>query len=164
MMKYVTVIGSRHITVQEERKLRNMAKHYHDLGYTLRSGGADGADSVVNEFKNKEVYLPWNFFNNLEHDGVNFIELSRIPNSLEAIRAAKRIHPAPHKLTMASEKLHGRNYFQVFGQNGIASELVLFVADEVDGEVCGGTRTAVMLAREAGIKTINLRYKNKKEE
>ena len=164
-MKYVTIIGSRSITVQEENILKEIAQKYHNLGYILRSGGANGADSIVNEFENKEIYIPWNGFNNFEHNGESVFELSRIPGSLDAIRAARRVHPAPHKLTMASEKLHGRNYFQVFGQNGIASELVLFVADEVDGEVCGGTRTAVTLAREAGIETINLRKssdKNKK--
>jgi hypothetical protein len=55
-----------------------------------------------------------------------------------------------------AKKLHSRNVLQVLGDKlDTPSKFVLYYAKEKDGEVAGGTRTAVMLARELDIPTLN---------
>ena len=58
MEKYITIIGSRNITDAEFFTLQKMASSLHGMGYTLRSGGADGSDSSINHLANVEIYIP----------------------------------------------------------------------------------------------------------
>lgn len=158
---FITVIGSRNITEKEKERLYKLAKVYHDRGYTLRSGGAHGADSIVNEFQNVEIIIPWNGFNGLRHDGRRIFELSQLKDNARAKELVIKIHPAPKKLTEGAMKLHMRNIYQITGVHGVhkrnLSKGVLYVADEHNGRVKGGTATAVHLAKKMKIKTHNIR-------
>ena len=81
-------------------------------GYTLRSGGADGADKA---FENgarygggqTEIYIPWSGFNG-RSTGI-------VRNSLGAEALAQSVHPAWERLTPGGRKAHTRNVHQVLG-------------------------------------------------
>lgn len=161
-MEYITVIGSRDITPEEDVTLMFFNRAFQELGFCLRSGAADGADKTVTYFHNVEIYIPWNGFAKLYHDGQRVFSLDKLPDTIKAKQKMKKIHPAPDKLTQGAEKLHTRNIYQVIGKdgaNGQKSCLVLYCANEdiVKNEPIGGTRTAVMFARELDIPTFNIR-------
>ena len=71
------------------------------------------------------------------------------------------IHPAPHRLSQGAIRLHARNIYQVIGfrgQNGIKSEAVIYCADDdMEGNPKGGTRTAVVYAKQLNVPTFNIR-------
>jgi len=163
-MKYITIVGTRDATKEELQKLKDIAEKYHDKGYTLRSGGAEGADSVINHLENVEIIIPWNGFNGLKHDGKRVFVLDKLPNQTRAKEITIKIHPAPDRLSQGALKLHTRNIYQITGVQDVnrkeLSEKVYFIADEVNGKVKGGTRTAVMLARGLNIPTVNIRKRN----
>ena len=161
MQKYITIIGSRIITDEEYYTLKNLASTLHGMGYVLRSGGADGADSTISHLLNIEVYIPWNGFNNLYHNGKTVFELSKLPNQDLAKSRIMKIHPAPQKLTQGALKLHTRNIYQVIGFRGIdgvKSEMVIYCADEGNDFLPkGGTRTAIAYAKQLNIPVYNIR-------
>ena len=162
-MKYATIVGSRHITSQEFVTLREVATKLCYRGYILRSGAADGADSTINHLCDVEIILPWNGFNGFKHNGKRVWALEFLPSVTLAEERAKSIHPRPDLLTPTTLKFHTRNIYQIIGPNGAAgvkSDIVVYCSDEdITGEPTGGTRTAVMYARELGIETFNLRNK-----
>lgn len=89
-------------------------------GYTLRSGGADGADVAFEEgvIKNKEIYLPWKKFN--ENDSELYKVCSR------AMGIASEFHQGWRYLPTTVKKLHGRNVYQVLGKSlDIPSKFVI---------------------------------------
>jgi predicted Rossmann fold nucleotide-binding protein DprA/Smf involved in DNA uptake len=54
----VTIIGSRNITTTEYNALRTIAELFHNAGWVLRSGGAHGSDSTINDFSRVEIIIP----------------------------------------------------------------------------------------------------------
>lgn len=145
-----TGIGSRQTPESVVSRMKEIAKRLALYGYTLRSGGAEGADTAFESgARRTEIYLPWKGFN--DHTS----ELHEVEH--QAIKKAMDIHPAPHKLSDGVKKLHGRNVYQVLGKGmNNPSEFVVFWAPEKNGKVEGGTATAVNLARAEGIPTFNL--------
>ena len=117
-------------------------------GYTLRSGGADGADLAFEQpSTNKEIYLPWKNFNN------NRSYLYDI--APEAFVLASQFHPVWDKLSPAVRKLMARNIHQITGQdlNTPSSFVVCYTPQ---GKLTGGTRQAIEYAMSLGIEVINL--------
>jgi len=115
--------------------------------YTLRSGGADGADSAFE--KNailKEIYLPWKGFNGK----LGYYDISK-----EAETLAKRIHPLKNKLSGPTLKLHARNCYQILGRD-LKTPTNFVVCWTPNGEDIGGTATAIKLAKLNNIKVFNL--------
>lgn len=149
-MKYYSGIGSRetpqHICIIMEQEARRLDA----MGYVLRSGGADGADTAFEKgATTKEIYIPWHGFNG-RFDAI-------VPEIQKAVHIAKTIHPAWGAMGPGGKKLHARNVFQVLGMDlETPVEFVLFWSKVYKGEPIGGTRTAVMLARERNIPTFNL--------
>ena len=160
-MKYITIIGSRKITREEHITLRSLADHFHEHGFTLRSGGAYGADSSINHLSNIEIYIPWDGYNNLYHNGKTIFMLKYLPDQYLASKKVSEIHPKFEKLSRGAKLLQTRNIYQIIGykgKEGTPSECVIYAADhDKNGEPVGGTRTAVMYARSLGIPTINIR-------
>ena len=78
---------------------------------TLRSGGADGADSFfeAGAGEDKEIYLPWRDFNG------NPSLLYGVCSRAESL--ARKYHPAPHRLNGGVLRLMARNSYQVLGRN-----------------------------------------------
>lgn len=159
--KYITIIGSRNISQQEYNALKLIATKLHDEGYILRSGGADGSDSSINHLANIEIYIPWNGFNGFTHNGKTVFELSHLPDIKLAEQKIRSIHPAASKLKMGAFKLHTRNIYQVIGyggQNGVKSDAVIYCSEQgKDGNPLGGTRTAVVYAKQLKIPVFNIR-------
>lgn len=149
MNRIYTGIGSRKTP---KHILEIMKKLGYILGkndFTLRSGGAKGADTAFetgcdHAHGKKEIFLPWkNFNNNPSH----FFEVSQ-----EAIDIARKFHPhiPMHKEWL--KKFHGRNSYQVLGKDlQTPTDFVLCYSPG-----CGGTEQALRVARYYEISIFNL--------
>lgn len=174
-------IGSRETPHHVLMDMVRIAKLLYSLGYTLRSGGADGADSafemgadeananrkVINPFtgdKNwqdghpyKEIYLPWYGFNGREQDKVKTIvpqyDNPRLWST--AINMAVEIHPSPKDLTKGARSLHARNCYQVLGRD-LATPVEFIICYTDPTYTRGGTRTAVKLGQSHHVPIWNL--------
>lgn len=129
--------------------------------WILRSGGAEGMDSLFEYVwgKEKEIYIPWQGFNH-RYDGANgaiFIPDHSSTNA-QAQKIAASVHPVWSRLKRGAKALHTRNVYQALGQYLIEpADLCIFYAPvSLTGEVMGGTRTAVEICKMHGVKTINL--------
>lgn len=152
MNKIYTGIGSRSCPDDILGRMSQIAAVLASKGYTLRSGGADGADLAFeigcDSVKgNKEIYLPWKNFNN------NKSNLYKI--SPEAYKLAESIHPAWSRLSLGAKKLHARNIYQCLGHT-LDTPSDFLICWTSKGEKIGGTRTAIILAEQKGIPVYNL--------
>ncbi len=152
MSTFITIIGSRQTPSVFLDALYSIAKGFALVGYTLRSGGADGADSIAEQaFKDcnapTQIFLPWKGFNG------NPSELFEPPH--EAVEIVKKIHPAFDKLSQGACRLHMRNCQQILGTN-LDSPTDLVVCYTKGGLEIGGTATAIKLAKMHNIPVINL--------
>lgn len=132
-------------------------------GEILRSGTATGADSAfeagVSDQANKVIFLPWSGFNNRTINSSIFDTSSYTHKILREIDDILiDIHPNFSKLSKGALALHRRNVMQILrsGLTEPAKKVVFWAKEDYTGEVSGGTRTAVMLARSLGIRTLNL--------
>ncbi len=150
--KFFTGVGSRETPEDILDIIKNISHKLSEQNYILRSGGADGADLAFENgcLGNKEIYLPWKGFNNNNSPLYNITK--------EAMELASQIHPAWSRLSFGAKKLHSRNCFQVMGQN-LNSPSNLLICWTKDGKDVGGTRTAIILARQNNIPVYNLAIK-----
>lgn len=176
MNKYYTGIGSRVISEDERSLIHKLSGKLYQEGYTLRSGCADGADTAFWEGLQGvadwhttpppcQLFLPWVGFNG--HSGWPLYETvcdEDWPYFYQAKEIMTGIHPAPDRLTRGAMALHTRNVPQILGPTlDKRSSFVIFCSDQKGTEVKGGTRTAVELARDLGIKTFNLRVEQERQ-
>lgn len=152
-MKFIFAgIGSRQTPVHIQEVMIEVCKELANRGFTLRSGGAAGADKACEcgcdeAHGQKEIYLPWPGFN--DHPS----HLHSIDP--EAIELARIYHPAPHRLTAVTEKMMGRNSYQVLGRDLMTpSDFILCYTN--DGKASGGTGQALRIAKDRGIPIFNL--------
>lgn len=151
-MPIVTMVGSRSTPVEICEQITRIAKYLAGRNWILRSGGADGADSAaergfVDCLDRAEIYLPWARFN-----GNKSILCSP---SIEAYKIAATIHPAWSKLPNSVQSLHARNCHQVLGKK-LDTPSDLFICYTENGELKGGTRTAILLAQNNKVPYFNL--------
>ena len=142
-------IGSRNTPAPILDVMTRIGTALADKGYTLRSGGANGADLAFEKGcdlvqGNKEIYLPWKGFNK---NPSTFHTISR-----EALRMGEFYHPYWSKLSNSARLFHSRNCYQVLG---------LTLDNPVDFVVCwttgvGGTQQALRIAKDKGIQIYNL--------
>ena len=152
---YYTGIGSRQTPKEILDRMTHIGKEFAGMGFTLRSGGADGADSAfergcedVNGFK--EIYIPWDGFNNLSSSAGY-----KIGNHPDAESIMANLHPAWHVCSQGVRKLHTRNVYQVLGAD-LNTPSVLVVCWTPRGQIVGGTGQAIRLAIQHNIRVINL--------
>lgn len=128
--------------------MTNLASALLGYRFTLRSGGADGADLAFEKGAGdlKEIYLPWRGFNGSRSP------LFNTPKWAEA--EASLIHPAWGMLKPGTRKLHSRNVCQVLGYDHTPTLFVVCWTEE--GKVEGGTATAIRLATKLQIPVFNL--------
>lgn len=169
-MKFYTGVGSRDTPDEILHLMRSLAKVMCDLGWTLRSGGADGADTAFHEGAMKsslyhrvgmEIYLPWNGFNSRykETSGSRWIPTPWLDNYDNALTIASTVHPVWEKLGRGPKALHTRNVYQVLGLDLETPSRGLFCwAPPIKGgpSVKGGTNTAVQLALRHDVPVFNL--------
>jgi hypothetical protein len=129
-------------------------------GFTLRSGAADGADSafesgalVVNG--PCEIFLPWPMYNG---------HLSVLTTGCKTSTAiACHFHPMGENMKDSHKRLHGRNAYQILGQD-LATPSEFVAAYTPDGcehhhtrtSRTGGTGTAISIASMCDIPVYNL--------
>ena len=147
MSKFYAGIGSRETPEDFLRLFRSVAKHLAQNNYTLRSGGADGADLAFETGCRKvdgpmEIYIPWPGFNN------NLSPLSNIPDW--AFKLASQTHPAWERCSQGGRKLHARNCMQMFGQDG-NTPVDFVICWTPHGSGSGGTGQALRLAKQQHI-------------
>lgn len=162
MELFYTGIGSRSTPDSIQTQQTAIANRLSAAGYILRSGGAQGSDTAFERGAGflKHIYLPESGFNGLYEDGTNyFVHGPLLPMYHLSTRIAKAIHPAPERLSEYALLLHSRNIHQVVGHDTPLkpSEFILYYAEEDSAGIPkGGTRTAVMYARQLGITCYNL--------
>ena len=123
-------IGSRETPLDILNQMTKIAEQLENLGYTLNSGGAKGADSAFE--KGVKNILHKNIFYANDANDIT-------------IEIAKEIHPAPQKLSAYALKLMARNTFQVFGRklDRPVDFVICWTKDGKEGcgkdRPCGGT-------------------------
>lgn len=181
--KYYTGVGSRETPPHIRKLMTDIAYNLHKDGWTLRSGGAEGADQAFEEGwwlshmekdiadgaePRAEIYLPWNDFEGRYHGGGDGAYKVVVDKAIieEAMDIASVIHPGWNAkkrdgtpvLSRGMKTLHSRNCFQILGGDlDTPSKFVVCYAEPTpDGYCKGGTRTAVVLAKNNGISVFNL--------
>lgn len=138
-------IGARATPPEILDLMTRIARYLSTQGYTLRSGGAKGADSAFERgATRKEIFYAKDAKN---HPG--------------ALATVAQFHPAPQALSEYVRLLMARNAFQVLGKN---------LNDPVDFVICwtpdgatssttrrtGGTGQAIRIAAAHNIRVLNL--------
>jgi len=158
-----TGIGARttphHILLEMRAFGEAMAK----LDFTLRSGGAAGADSAFEtgcdlvDPSNKEIYLPWKGFNDNDSPEYEITD--------EAISVALQYHPNHLWLKDSKHvlKLMARNGYQILGKHfHLPTDFVMcWTQDGVEStkptKATGGTGQAIRIAQAHNIPVFNLK-------
>lgn len=159
-MIFYTGIGSRETPKPILLKMKAYATAFAKLGYTLRSGGAHGADTAFEKGAKmglKEIYLPWKGFNGNDscYYGV----------SDEALKIAAEVYgPRWSKLSTGAKSLMARNIYQIMGKTlDTPSKFVLcYTHDGAASSASrsrptGGTGQAIDYASRNNIPVFNLR-------
>lgn len=152
MNKFITLIGSRKTPRSLIPVIKNYCRILVDLGYTMRSGGADGFDTFAESSFDlyggqKEIYLPWPNFNN------NSSPLYGVSNA--ARKLAEKYHTKWNSLSEKARLLHSRNTYQVLGSKLISPSEFL-ICWTPSGKEVGGSRTAIVLAKDFNVSVYNL--------
>jgi len=158
-MKYYAGIGARITPMNIQNQMTEIAEELAKMGYTLRSGGAEGADIAFENGCNfgggkKEIYLPWKGFNN--NDSILF----QIPPY--AFKIAELYHPRWSSLKPGAQKLMARNCMQLLGQD-LKTPSDFIVCWTEGGQITGGTGQALRIAEAYKIPVYNLATKSKSD-
>jgi len=148
MAKFYTGVGSRKCPASIQKIITAFARKLAGLGYTLRSGGAIGADKAFEVGATEKVVY-------LANDSRN--------KDLVAEKIARDLHPAWNRCSDYARKLHTRNAFQVLGDDlkSPSKFLVCWTPDGCKSHSTrsiktGGTGTAISIASTRGVPIFNL--------
>lgn len=161
-MKYYAGIGSRTTPQEVKLEIHAIALYLANQGWTLRSGGADGADLAFEYGAGdgeKEIFLPWKGFNK------NPSPLYQIPE--KAFEISAPYHPDWKYLKEPVRKLMARNAQQVLGKN-LDTPVEFVICWAPDGctrgenrtKATGGTGQAIAIASSRNIPVFNLKNTN----
>lgn len=163
--RYVTIVGSRETPPEVAEILKMVGTLHGNHGYFVRSGHSGVADLAGEEGvalsknpTNMELYLPWRSFGSQHNDSSCYIVANKLDNHAEATALAKSVIPHWDKLTNGGRLLHSRNPYQVLGidLNTPSSALYCYAKKLKNGQVKGGTNTAVQVALKYNVPVINL--------
>lgn len=177
-MMYYTGVGSRETPDDILEVMQQLAKKLADNYWTLRTGGAKGADQAFElgwvhhvqehkQFTKAEIYLPWDGYENHTRDamfGCNILpDLDDEGLCIVAEGIAQQIHPNWSACKQGARKMHTRNVYQVLGRDlkTPSNMLIAWTRLTKQGVPMGGTATAIKLATNHGIPCFNL---NKPED
>lgn len=152
-------IGSRETPKEVLKVIRLIANKLESQGWTLRSGGASGADSAFEEGiqnpENMEIFLPGSYFNGKSARSKGFINSLTSEQYEKAIKSVVTYHPCPDKLSDFPRKLMARNAMQVLGFDlNVPSKMV--IAWTRGARTIGGTGQALRIAYDNKIPIRNL--------
>jgi hypothetical protein len=148
---YYAGIGSRQTPLHILTEMTSVAAKLEKKGFTLRSGGAAGADSAfeqgVIDPSNAQIFLPWRNFN---HN----------PSALydpreEAFEMASQYHPAWNRCSPAAKKFHARNCYQMLGLD-LNTPSAFVMCWTPGAAVTGGTGQALRIAHDHDIPVFNM--------
>lgn len=144
-------IGARATPLHILAEMTNLAANLELTGFTLRSGGAAGADSAfeagVKDPRHAKIFLPWANFNR------NTSALFDIHD--DAYEMAASFHPAWHRCSPAACKFHARNCYQVMGYH-LDTPADFILCWTPDGAMVGGTAQALRIAERFDIPVFNM--------
>lgn len=144
-------IGSRETPPDICNTMTELAQYLSRLGYTLFSGGADGADDAFEKgASHKVIFLPWDGFNGRRVDNRQYI----VPPFVEDL--ARKFHPAGNRLKPGALKMMSRNTYQVLGPD-LKSPVDFVICWTKDGKASGGTGQAIRIAEAMKIPVFNLK-------
>ncbi len=158
MNRYYAGIGARACPKEVCEIMTSVAGKLELEGWTLRSGGAEGADTAFSLGVEKlcECFLPWSTF-------ATGLRMRRIfhkyivvgEDDVEAEESINLFHPNGPKLKQGVRAMMRRNYRQIVGKDAPNSKFV--ICWTADGEASGGTGQALRIAANVGCEIINLR-------
>lgn len=162
-MSVYTGIGSRKTPGNIIGQMIHLGRLFAQAGYTLRSGGASGADLAFEEGAyhgggRAEIYHPWYGFSDtgwFDPIPLDYIDADIVA---KATKIAADHHPYWDNLKIGARKLHTRNVFQVLGID-LESPTKLVICYTPGGALNGGTAQAMRIAEYNNIKIHNLYYK-----
>lgn len=180
MLKRIAFIGSRKLAEPQYQQDANLfysvAKRCAELGHTIRSGGASGADVIAEEAyfdainetladpSQVEIFVPWSNFQACRGYNNPLHHLHIIPSDPMLIERANNMvfntHPNPNALSQGALKLHSRNMNQVFGLD-LNTPIDACICWTENGIKSGGTASAITLCERQGIPVFNLGSPNK---
>ena len=157
--KFYAGIGSTKTPEHIQEKMTEIAKLLEIKRYTLRSGGATGADTA--------------FENGVRHRKEIFYQYDYILSDAECVPYAKselkfssemcdRFHPIGKKLRGRTRDLISRNTFQIFGIGDTQNVdfVICYTQDGSEGitsQLTGGTGQALRIAKAYHIPIYNLK-------
>jgi hypothetical protein len=150
MNKIYAGIGSRETPQSICMMMYDAAFKLARKGYTLRSGGAEGADTAFelgcadSVMGKKEIFLPWPKFN-------NNLSILMMP-TIEAHAEARRFHPNWKNLSQAGQNLTARNAHQILGSD-LKTPVDFVLYWTFDGSAAGGTGQGLRMAKFYEIPT-----------
>lgn len=166
---YYTGVGSRDTPKTQCEALKAIATSLAHARYTLRSGGAEGADTAFEDGAKEflirspkqlyDIYLPWDGFEGRKKSLNHHIPEDCHPMLwAEATRIAKATHPDWNACSKGSKTLHTRNVFQVLGHtlDNPSKFLICWAPVDRKGAPKGGTATAWNIAKEHSVKCFNI--------
>lgn len=135
--KFYAGIGARKTPPEILAKMTSIARTLESLGYSLRSGGAIGADQAFEAGSdNKEIFKAQNAHK-------------------EAFNLSSGYHPAWEKLDSYVQALHARNAMIVLGYD-LDSPVDFVICWTPKGKVTGGTGQALRIALDRNIPIYNI--------
>ncbi len=145
-MFYYTGVGSRETPTEILALMQVIAIKMAHLGFTLRSGGAKGADTAFEQGAGTLKQI--------------FYAKDCTP---AAMAIAQQFHPAWNRCSDFARRLHGRNAFQVLGPNlnESSSYCICWTQDGCVSHATrsintGGTGTAISIADHYKVPIVNL--------
>ena len=148
-------IGARATPAAVLADMETIAAWLARAGWTLSSGGADGADAAFAAgapAEQRTVWLPWRGYNG--HRGPDCRVLSTAAMAA-CIEIAAPMHPAWERCSPAVRKLHARNAVVLLGET-LDRPVDACVAWTAAGRVSGGTGMAIRIAEARSIPVFNL--------
>jgi hypothetical protein len=152
MSKIISIIGSRETPSEILSQLTVISEFFAKNKWTLRTGGAVGADDAgLMGFKKVkdstvELYLPWQGYNE-HYNGILW--------SQENWNEASKHHPVWDELSLNSKIFHSRNIAIALGvTNQVFTDVV--ICWTLEGEEKGGSAMVIKLAKLHKIPLFNL--------
>ena len=180
-MMRIALIGSRQLEQKQEyfkdvKLCYNVCMRLAQLGVTFTSGLCElGMDGIAQKAYSKAVDLGLASESQFEvyvADDYN-IRKSKLPRKHLAItrnkdliseteRIASEVHPAWERCNEWARGMHSRNCHQILGYD-LKSPVDAVICWTPQGNMVGGTRTALMIAMREGIPIFNLGCDNKED-
>lgn len=151
--RYYAGIGSRQTPTPVLHQMHRLAEVLEEVGYTLRSGHAHGADQAfATAVTRKQIMLPWEGYNGARSDQkIWFVGANPYTE-----RVAAAFHPAWHNCTPGARKLHARNTAILAGLQPGDATVEFIICWTKDGKDSGGTGQAIRIAEAHHIPVFNL--------